>query len=114
MILKNCYCHAGIKLQTKSSFYSFFLKGLSFLALLFIGLYRSVFTAHFGAGVCRFEPSCSSYANQAFLEFPFFLACKLVLKRIIKCYPGSSFGADPLPRLIHPSHNSSEIVHESR
>ncbi len=70
---------------------------LSSISLIFIGIYRSVFTAHFGSGVCRFEPSCSAYANEAFLKYPFFTAFKLSLTRLFKCRPGSTFGLDPVP-----------------
>lgn len=120
MTLKTCCCHAGRKSQTNknlsvsSGLKLFLFKVLSSLSLLFIGLYRSVFTAHFGAGVCRFEPTCSAYANQAFLKYPFLTAFKLVLKRVLKCYPGSSFGYDPLPDLLLQPKYSSEIAHEYR
>jgi hypothetical protein len=122
MILKSCCCHVGKKSQMynklsknlSSDFKSVLFKFLSHFSLLFIGLYRSVFTAHFGAGVCRFEPTCSAYANQAFLKYPFLTAFKLVLKRVLKCYPGSSFGYDPLPNLVTQPKFSSEIAHECR
>ena len=140
MTLLNCCCPAGKKLpivknslhmsansitldsgSSKAnwplaiqSFKTIFLKFLSYISLIFIGLYRSVFTAHFGAGVCRFEPTCSAYANQAFLKYPFFTAFKLTLKRLSKCYPGSSFGYDPLPKLSIQTNFPSEITHECR
>lgn len=97
MNFKNCYCHAGKKSQAEISIFNGLLRVFTFFSLISIGIYRSVFTAHFGAGVCRFEPSCSAYANQAFLEFPFFKALKLTCIRLYKCRPGSSFGYDPLP-----------------
>ena len=70
---------------------------LKTIALLLIGTYRSVFTATFGAGVCRFEPSCSEYANQAFLSYGFFKALKITFFRVVRCRPGSNFGYDPVP-----------------
>lgn len=89
------------KIKTK---YTFDKRALNLLhetlrssALFFIGIYRSVFTAHFGAGVCRFEPSCSAYANQAFNSHSPFKALKLSFFRLLKCRPGSSFGYDPVP-----------------
>lgn len=120
MTLENCCCHAGKKLQinknlnVSTGLKVLLFKVLSNVSLLCIGLYRSVFTAHFGAGVCRFEPTCSAYANQAFLKYPFYTAFKLVLKRLLKCYPGSSFGYDPLPEIKTKSNFSSEIAHEYR
>lgn len=110
MSFEICCCHAGKKLQTKDRF-SYFQRLLSFCGLILIGIYRSLFTAHFGAGVCRFEPTCSAYANEAFLKHPFFTALNLTIKRLIKCRPGSSFGYDPVPCLKH-SKNSAEKIHE--
>jgi uncharacterized protein len=106
MSFENCCCLVGKKSQANTSLTSGFL---SFISLLLIGLYRSVFTAHFGAGVCRFEPSCSLYANQAFREFPFLKALKLTTVRVLKCRPGSSFGFDPIPE---SNNNVAEKNHE--
>ena len=59
--------------------------------------YRCFFSLHFG-GACRFTPSCSFYAEKAFLSHPFFLACRLVICRLIRCHSfSSSFGEDPVP-----------------
>lgn len=93
---KSCCCHSGTKSQNTNN-NNFVSKILSTMFLLFIGLYRSVFTAHFGAGVCRFEPSCSAYANEAFMKLPFLTAFKLTTIRVFKCRPGSTFGFDPVP-----------------
>lgn len=46
---------------------------------------------------CRYYPTCSQYAFEAFQKFPFYLALWYSLKRILKCnqfFPG---GYDPLP-----------------
>ncbi len=97
MNLKICCCHSGAKSQITNNISSFVSKILSSMFLVFIGIYRSVFTAHFGAGVCRFEPSCSAYANEAFLKHSFLKAFKLSTLRVLKCRPGSTFGFDPVP-----------------
>jgi putative membrane protein insertion efficiency factor len=65
------------------------------LALLFIASYRSVGSAWLG-GACRFEPSCSQYATEAFSSLPFFSALKVSAVRISKCRPGGGFGFDPV------------------
>ncbi|MBL4818699.1 MAG: membrane protein insertion efficiency factor YidD [Deltaproteobacteria bacterium] len=46
---------------------------------------------------CRFEPSCSEYARQAFVKHNAFFACYLTLKRLLKCQPFSEGGFDPVP-----------------
>lgn len=108
----NVYAFTPHKILLTFKFY--LSKALSIFSLFLIGIYRSVFTAHFGAGVCRFEPTCSAYANQAFLEYPFLVALKLTAKRLGKCYPGSSFGYDPLPSNIIQTNYPTEITHECR
>lgn len=52
-----------------------------------IGLYRVikfVFPSH-----CKFIPSCSEYAREAFLKYPVAKAAGLTVKRLIKCHPFS-------------------------
>lgn len=71
-------------------------KVLKNLALLFIFVYRSVFRGFLG-GVCRFQPTCSHYAEQAFREYPPVKALKLSVIRLSKCHPWGPFGFDPLP-----------------
>jgi uncharacterized protein len=46
---------------------------------------------------CRFEPSCSHYALQAFRKYPFFKALYLSIRRLLKCHPFHKGGFDPLP-----------------
>lgn len=46
---------------------------------------------------CRFEPSCSSYAMEAFSKHGFFHGFKLSFIRIIKCNPWGGYGYDPVP-----------------
>lgn len=46
---------------------------------------------------CRFYPSCSSYAYEAYSKYGFFKASYLSLKRILKCHPFHKGGYDPVP-----------------
>ncbi|HOD52948.1 MAG TPA: membrane protein insertion efficiency factor YidD [Candidatus Cloacimonadota bacterium] len=46
---------------------------------------------------CRFTPTCSEYARQAFMKYPLHKALFLSLKRILKCHPFHPGGHDPLP-----------------
>ncbi|MCD4651394.1 MAG: membrane protein insertion efficiency factor YidD [Candidatus Cloacimonetes bacterium] len=66
---------------------------------IFIGLikfYRMAISPYFPSS-CRFEPTCSSYAMQAFQKYHFFKAIRLSAWRVLRCNPFSSGGKDPLP-----------------
>ena len=47
---------------------------------------------------CRFTPSCSSYALQAFAAHGFLKGLILTVKRISKCHPFHPGGYDPVPK----------------
>lgn len=47
---------------------------------------------------CRFTPSCSSYALQAFETRGFFAGLVLTLWRILRCNPFCPYGYDPVPQ----------------
>ncbi len=51
---------------------------------------------HLG-GCCRFIPSCSDYAIIAINKHNIYYAIILIIKRLLKCRPGSDFGFDPVP-----------------
>ncbi|MBR5586740.1 MAG: membrane protein insertion efficiency factor YidD [Clostridia bacterium] len=46
---------------------------------------------------CRFIPTCSEYAVQAFRKYGFFKASWLSLRRLLRCHPLCKGGYDPLP-----------------
>ncbi|OUR83411.1 membrane protein insertion efficiency factor YidD [Cycloclasticus sp. 46_120_T64] len=62
-----------------------------------IKFYRG-FISPLMANRCRFYPSCSEYALQAFEEYSFFKAFYLTCYRLIRCQPLCKAGVDPLPR----------------
>jgi hypothetical protein len=70
-------------------------RGLAAPFLLLIALYRRVFSPLFGRS-CRFHPSCSEYASQAFRRRPFLSACWLTARRLARCHPFHPGGYDPL------------------
>ena len=46
---------------------------------------------------CRFRPTCSSYAIQAFQKRGFFVGFLLMWMRIFRCHPFCAGGYDPVP-----------------
>lgn len=48
---------------------------------------------------CRFEPSCSTYAREAFGTLPFFEALRVSAWRLLRCNPWNSSTefVDPVP-----------------
>jgi hypothetical protein len=67
----------------------------NYIPIFFITIYRFLF-ARFFFGNCRFIPSCSEYAMEAFRKFSFFKAFKMSFSRILRCHPFGSSGYDPI------------------
>ena len=50
---------------------------------------------------CRFYPSCSNYAVEAFTEHGFWAGLALTAKRLIRCRPFGPHGVDLVPLHVH-------------
>jgi len=48
---------------------------------------------------CRFHPSCSSYAREAFITYGILKGGLLTVIRLAKCHPFHQGGFDPVPAL---------------
>ena len=46
---------------------------------------------------CRFEPSCSAYAEQALSKHGLPTALGLIVLRLLRCHPFHRGGYDPVP-----------------
>lgn len=66
------------------------------IAIGLIKLYRLCISPLIGQ-VCRFSPTCSEYALEAFKRHGFLKGCFLMLKRLGKCHPWHSGGIDDVP-----------------
>lgn len=65
--------------------------------LLFIGLvrtYQLLLSPHLGP-TCRFHPTCSDYAIQAFREYGAVKGFVLSVHRLLRCHPWGGHGYDP-------------------
>ena len=67
------------------------------LCIYAIKFYRKYLSKLKRAPSCKFYPTCSEYALQAFTKYGFFKALGLSLWRILRCNPFSRGGIDNLP-----------------
>ncbi|MDO5301409.1 MAG: membrane protein insertion efficiency factor YidD [Tissierellia bacterium] len=71
---------------------------MSFIARFLIRFYQRYISTYLLPGAhCRFSPTCSQYALEAFTRYGFFRALYLSTRRILKCHPFHEGGYDPLP-----------------
>jgi len=70
---------------------------LKIFSVLLIKLYQGAISPFFPSS-CRFTPTCSQYAIEAFNEYGFFNGFILSFKRILKCHPWGPSGHDPVPK----------------
>jgi uncharacterized protein len=66
------------------------------LLLLGVSAYRILLSPLLG-GFCRFEPSCSRYAEQALRRHGAARGTLLTVKRLFRCQPFHQGGLDPVP-----------------
>lgn len=68
----------------------------AWLLIVPIRLYRYLLSPWLGQH-CRFEPTCSVYAEQALRRFGLLHGSYLAARRLLKCHPWHHGGIDPLP-----------------
>jgi putative membrane protein insertion efficiency factor len=69
---------------------------MSSLVIGCVKAYQFILSPHIGQQ-CRFAPTCSQYAIEAFEKHSFFQAFYLSIKRIFSCHPWHPGGHDPVP-----------------
>ncbi|MBY6190832.1 membrane protein insertion efficiency factor YidD [Microbulbifer agarilyticus] len=69
---------------------------MTWLAIRLIKLYRLIASPWVG-NQCRFYPTCSCYAEEAFKTHGFCKGGYLTLRRLIKCHPWHPGGFDYVP-----------------
>lgn len=65
-------------------------------ALLLIAAYRTCISPLMPS-VCRFEPSCSAYAEEALRRHGMARGSVYAARRLLRCHPWGPFGYDPVP-----------------
>ena len=65
-------------------------------ALAAIGFYQRGISPGLG-NVCRYQPSCSSYAREAIERYGTAKGCWLAARRLLRCTPLRAGGYDPVP-----------------
>lgn len=58
--------------------------------------YRKIISPMFGQNKCKYTPTCSQYAIEAYKKYNFLKASFLTIWRILRCNPFSKGGYDPL------------------
>jgi len=100
----NAFCHEPVARPTKRSNALRILRLTWYILeripiaimVLFIQAYRFIISPLLGA-TCRFEPTCSAYAIEAFERHGFFRGLWLSIRRIGRCHPYHPGGYDPVP-----------------
>ena len=67
------------------------------LCIWLVRLYQKYLSPLKGRPTCRFTPTCSAYAIQAFQKRGFFVGMLLTAMRIFRCQPFCAPGYDPVP-----------------
>lgn len=66
------------------------------IAIALIRLYRRI-ASPWSRGACRYWPSCSAYAEEAFERHGLVRGAYLATMRVLKCHPLGGHGVDPVP-----------------
>ena len=62
-----------------------------------IRLYQKYISPWKRNGHCKYYPTCSNYAIEAYQKYGFFKGTALTVWRILRCNPFSKGGYDPVP-----------------
>ncbi|HET8665122.1 MAG TPA: membrane protein insertion efficiency factor YidD [Nocardioides sp.] len=75
---------------------------MRYLLIGFLRLYRFFISPLYGQ-VCRYHPSCSTYALQAVTEYGAIRGSWLAVRRLLRCHPWAAGGYDPVPSRPTPT-----------
>jgi putative membrane protein insertion efficiency factor len=69
------------------------------MAIALVRLYQGAASGR--VSPCRFYPSCSNYAVEAFTVFGFWRGLSLTARRLVRCRPFGPHGVDLVPVRVH-------------
>ena len=69
---------------------------VQFPFILMIRIYKNLLSPLL-PNACRYNPTCSQYAEEAIKKYGIFRGIFLGAKRIARCHPWGGHGYDPLP-----------------
>lgn len=81
-------------------------KALAWPLLGLVWIYRFIISPLVGAN-CRYQPTCSAYADEALRTYGAFKGGWLALKRVGRCHPWGGSGYDPVPDSEAERHEAS-------
>ncbi|GAA3591908.1 membrane protein insertion efficiency factor YidD [Agrococcus terreus] len=84
------------------------------ICVAFLVAYRAVISPLYG-DVCRYYPSCSSYALQAIQQHGVIRGIWMGSRRILRCHPWAPGGVDDIPeprRRLHTTRAGFVLAHE--
>ena len=70
---------------------------MKYVCILLIRFYQKFLSPLKRNPCCRFTPTCSAYALEAFTKRGFFVGFGLTVRRILRCNPFCAGGYDPVP-----------------
>ena len=91
---------------------------MKYVMIWLVRLYRKVISP-LKPPCCRFTPTCSAYAIEAFSKRGFFVGLILTVGRICRCNPFFKGGYDPVPekgfrrvKIMGPTENNTAETYE--
>ncbi len=70
---------------------------MKYLCIALIKLYQKLLSPLKRKPTCRFSPTCSAYALEAFQKRGFLVGAILTVGRLFRCQPFCAGGYDPVP-----------------
>ena len=69
---------------------------MKYIFIYLIKFYRKFISPLFPP-CCRFTPTCSQYALEAYMKYGIFKGTYLTVRRLLRCNPFCKGGYDPVP-----------------